>query len=83
MLSCRADEENRQAISKSLEKFFIWSRQQANTDKSRILFSKNTQKGTRNKICGSLNFQELTSSTIYLGNQLILKKKTNLASSGD
>lgn len=74
VLSCRVDEENRQAISRSLEKFFIWSGQQVNTNKSKILFSKNTRKGTKNKICRSLNFQELTSSTIYLGNQLIFGK---------
>lgn len=41
-------------------------------EKSNILFSKNTSRGERRKIAETLDIKELGSSSIYLGNSLIL-----------
>ena len=41
MITWRANERNVRAVKKCLDTFFSWSRQEANLDKSCILFSKN------------------------------------------
>lgn len=62
------------AVKRSLEQFFGWSGQEANFDKSSILFSKNTSNHDRRAIKRVLEFKDMYKDSVYLGNTLLLSR---------
>uniref|UniRef100_A0A803QFT1 Reverse transcriptase domain-containing protein n=1 Tax=Cannabis sativa TaxID=3483 RepID=A0A803QFT1_CANSA len=74
---CRANEEESYNVLQLLNTFERASGQKINYDKSSIFFSRNTQVGIRDAICGDLGIHEADDNTTYLGlPNIIGRKKT-------
>ena len=71
MIAVRADEMEASTVNDCFKKYCMWSGQEANVEKSQILFSKNTSRSIKQKIRGIFGFKEMKSTAIYLGNSLI------------
>lgn len=74
---CRANKEEAEAVKRSLDVFFGWSGHEANTNKSSILFTKNTTVVDRMAVKSILEFKEMPNNSIYLGNFLLLSRNIN------
>ena len=57
MITCRANENNARAMKVCLDTYFVWSRQEANLGKSRILFSKNLCGKVKKRIKSHFGFK--------------------------
>ena len=75
LIACRANKENAITINKALEKFGGWSGQQINSEKSYILFSKNTKMIDRRAVKDVMGFKEMGDKSMYLGNNLVFGQK--------
>ncbi|KAH7529445.1 hypothetical protein FEM48_Zijuj05G0184700 [Ziziphus jujuba var. spinosa] len=74
LVSCQANFQNAKEIGKVLNSYSLWLGQAPNSNKSKILFSKNTPGFTKKLIKDTLGFKELKASVLYLGNSLIVGK---------
>ena len=72
LVTCRANLESIEVFRHNFDKYCTWSGQAINFDKSQIFFSPRIKKQCKNVIKRKLGFKELTSSSIYLGNHLVL-----------
>lgn len=75
LLACRANERNATVIKQVLHQFSVWSRQEANKQKSRIFFSANVEWITKRVVRNILGFLEFKIGAIYLGNSLVFCRK--------
>lgn len=75
LLATRADIKNSKALASCLELYSMWSGQAANVDKSSILFSESTNRGTIKTIKEIMGFREMKKDAVYLGNSLIFGRK--------
>lgn len=71
LVMCRANKDEVLAVKRTLDLFFGWSGQEANVNKSSILFSKNTPKEDRMVIRSIIGFKDMPKDSIYLGNSLL------------
>lgn len=69
-----AKENEARAIRRCFEQYFSWSGQEANIEKSCILFSKNTSKLDRMAIKVVFGFKEMAKDSVYFGNTLLLSR---------
>lgn len=74
LLASRENTENARALVKCLNYFCDWSGQQINTDKSSILFSKNTKLAVKRSIKDIIGIKEMKDGSEYLGNSLIFRR---------
>ncbi|KAH7537359.1 hypothetical protein FEM48_Zijuj03G0084200 [Ziziphus jujuba var. spinosa] len=70
LIMCRAKPQEATVVDECFKKYCEWSSQQANVNKSSIIFSKNTSKRDKKTIKAVLGFKEMGSNSIYLGNSL-------------
>lgn len=71
---CRADRLNNLSFKRCFNKYCKWPGQEANLEKSNILFSKNTPGRDNREIKDISGFKEMGVSSIYLGNSLIMSR---------
>lgn len=74
LVTSRANEFEAEIIKKCIGKYYKWSGQEVNAEKSSILFSKNTSGAVKRNIKQILRLKEMKPSCSYLGTALILGK---------
>lgn len=71
LIMCRVDPMEALAVSECFTTYCGWSGQQANAEKSNILFSKSTPQKDKKSIKDILGFKDMGPKAIYLGNSFI------------
>lgn len=72
VIACRATKQEAAFVRECFKKYCLWSGQLANEDKSSIYFSKGTDKRVKQGIKRITRLKEMKTTSIYLGNSLIL-----------
>lgn len=78
LVKCKAKKDDALAVKRSLDPYFRWSGQEANLNKSSILFSKNTRKEDCSVIKDLFEFKDMAKNSVYLGNSLLLSWIRNM-----
>lgn len=71
LLACREDLVSATGLKLCLDQYCEWSGQSNNFEKSHILFSSNTNRGTRKAIKDLFGLKELRNDFFYLGNTFL------------
>lgn len=74
LMMFKANKEEVLAFKRTLDMFFGWFGQEANVNKSSILFSKNTTKENRVAIRSIIGFKDMPKVSVYLGNSLLYSR---------
>lgn len=70
----KASRKDAGSLNKVLEKYYSWSGQAINRNKSGVFFSKHTQSHTRRYVKNILQIKNLKKDAIYLGAPMFLSK---------
>lgn len=74
LISCRANNENVQALLGCLETYCSWSGQAINTEKSSVMISCNTAAPIKRFTKDTLGLKNLGDYVVYIGNKLVIGK---------
>lgn len=74
LIMCRVKPQEAEVVNAYFKKYYEWFGQQANMEKSSIVFSKNSSRRDKKFIKEILGFKEMGSNSVYLGNSLIMGK---------
>lgn len=73
----RADGKEARTFLDCFQKYCNWSSQEANLEKSSILFSKDTPWSYKNEVTYITGFKKMGHNSIYLGNSLVMGRNTS------
>lgn len=75
LIMCRANRYEVAVVKRCFDNYCSWSRQEANLQKSNILFPKNCNRTKKKKeILEATVFKEMGNNAVYLGNYLVFSR---------